>query len=216
MSLLGGAYGSGSDSEEDADENPFDVPTVARTCPRPLSSSSDSDSEDEEEPSAAEAPAPKPTPSSGLPDPLAVLSEAAPEFLNPEATRQIAVLHRAPPPPKQWQGVPMTPAAAKAAFEANRKKAAQTGGLTAAKAVLYKDEKREEAFDHSKVDPLALAMLGVEARPSNLKRSVVLGSGEKGEVKEREKKKRTMGQNGRDSVTWKSEEEMILRQQFDS
>mmetsp|Transcript_25396 Transcript_25396/g.55215 ORF Transcript_25396/g.55215 Transcript_25396/m.55215 type:complete len:111 (-) Transcript_25396:128-460(-) len=110
----------------------------------------------------------------------------------------------------------MTPAEAKAALEANRRKAAASGGVTTAKAVIYKDEQKDEGFDTSKVDPLALAMLGVEAQSSKLKRSVVLGSGEKGEVKEREKKKRMMGQNGRDSVTWKSEEEMILRQQFDS
>eukprot|EP00854_Cymbomonas_tetramitiformis_P018406 gene18406-21956_t len=55
----------------------------------------------------------------------------------------------------------------------------------------------------------------VEKPPEKLKRSVVLGTGEKGEVKEREKKKRMLAQNGRDAVTWKSEEEMILRQQFD-
>eukprot|EP00976_Prorocentrum_cordatum_P066122 1178184-Prorocentrum_minimum.AAC.1 len=76
----------------------------------------------------------------------------------------------------------MTPAEAKVALEANRRKAAASGsltrvlllgfsysfvntsagGVTAAKAVIYKDEKQEEAFDPSKVDPLALAMLGVE------------------------------------------------------
>ena len=33
--------------------------------------------------------------------------------------------------------------------------------------MLYKDEKREEAFDPSKVDPLALAMLGVEVGDLN-------------------------------------------------
>jgi hypothetical protein len=74
------------------------------------------------------------------------------------------------------------------------------------------------------VDPLALAMLGASASSGRavqqpekkLKKSVVLGSGEKGMVKEAEKKKRMMAQNGRDSNVWKSEEEMILRQQFDS
>jgi hypothetical protein len=52
--------------------------------------------------------------------------------------------------------------------------------------------------------------------PQTYLNDYLAGSGQKGEVKEREKMKRTMGQNGRDSVTWKSEEEMILRQQFDS
>mmetsp|Transcript_25395 Transcript_25395/g.55213 ORF Transcript_25395/g.55213 Transcript_25395/m.55213 type:complete len:220 (-) Transcript_25395:128-787(-) len=219
MSLVGGDYGSDSEAEEE--ENPFDVPTVPKSCPRPVVSSSDSDrdSDDDVDPPCEEhtnTPISAPAQSSGLPDPLAALSEAAPEFLNPEATRQIAVLYRPPPPPKAWEEIPMTPAEAKAALEANRRKAAASGGVTTAKAVIYKDEQKDEGFDTSKVDPLALAMLGVEAQSSKLKRSVVLGSGEKGEVKEREKKKRMMGQNGRDSVTWKSEEEMILRQQFDS
>lgn len=82
----------------------------------------------------------------------------------------------------------------------------------------------EEGINTAAVDPLALAMLGASASSGRamtqpekkLKKSVVLGTGEKGLVKENEKKKRMMAQNGRDSNVWKSEEEMILRQQFDS
>eukprot|EP00976_Prorocentrum_cordatum_P066123 1178184-Prorocentrum_minimum.AAC.2 len=116
------------------------VPTVPKSCPRPVvsSSDSDSDSDDDKEPPCEEhisTSKPAPAQPSGLPDPLAALSEAsnhglnllfhfaranlsfvyffshptivrqaAPEFLNPEATRQIAVLYRPPPPPKAWEG----------------------------------------------------------------------------------------------------------------
>ena len=36
-----------------------------------------------------------------------------------------------------------------------------------------------------------------------------------GGVKERERKKRQAGQNGRDTTEWKTEAEMVLRQQYD-
>jgi hypothetical protein len=80
--------------------------------------------------------------------------------------------------------------------------------------------RREADSRPAAVDPLAMAMLGASANTTKiqpkLKKSVVLGTGEKGAVKENEKKKRLNAQNGRDSTVWKSDEEMILRQQFDS
>ena len=36
-----------------------------------------------------------------------------------------------------------------------------------------------------------------------------------GGIKERERKKRQAGQNGRDTTEWKTEAEMVLRQQYD-
>ena len=79
-------------------------------------------------------------------------------------------------------------------------------------------------------DALAMAMLGVPqrkiaepARAMDPAEFLAKGSGgalmprKKGglERMEQEKKKRQSGQNGRDSVEWKSEAEMILRQQYD-
>jgi hypothetical protein len=65
--------------------------------------------------------------------------------------------------------------------------------------------REEEGLNTAAVDPLALAMLGASASSGRaavqqpekkLKKSVVLGTGEKGLVKENEKKKRMMAQNG--------------------
>lgn len=52
-----------------------------------------------------------------------------------------------------------------------------------------------------------------QGQTTPLKRSVVLGTGEKGAVKEREKVKRARGQSSHQR--WKSEAEMINRQRFD-
>jgi len=240
--MLVSGYGS-SDSEvegEEEEENPFNNPTVATRAPSESISNENSDSESdvEQEANFVNAPpvppfqkrpsAPLSSAAFLLPSPLDALNQGVkPAFLTPEATRPIAELHRAPPPPKVWDGVALTPEAARAELKANQQRAADQGGVHAGKAVLYKNQKPKDEGT-PKIDPLALAMLGVQANRSlplneehgpegpRLKRSVVLGTGEKGEVKEREKKKRMMGQNGRDSVSWKSEEEMILRQQFDS
>jgi len=52
-------------------------------------------------------------------------------------------------------------------------------------------------------------------RRNNQKNQRAAAAAAKETVKERERKKRQMGQNGRDAKEWKSEGEMLLRQQYD-
>ena len=93
------------------------------------------------------------------------------------------------------------------------------------------DERRRSGTERGRPrDALAMAMLGVPqrkntepARAMDPAEFLAKGSGralmprKKGglERMEHEKKKRQSGQNGRDSVEWKSEAEMVLRQQYD-
>ena len=81
-------------------------------------------------------------------------------------------------------------------------------------------------------DALAMAMLGVKPPPHPGKGGATKAMGvddflakgnagakmprKKQDRAEHEKNKRQKGQNDRDSVEWKSEAEMVLRQQYDS
>ncbi|KAK3282028.1 hypothetical protein CYMTET_10215 [Cymbomonas tetramitiformis] len=228
MALVAGYGSDTSDSEED---NPFDAPVSRQMTEPEADSDSDSDENSEEE-NEVETSAPdlrqEAPPQSLLPSPADIFSEVKgpPKFLTPDATKPIAVVQREVPKPRPWEEQEPTHEEAVVTMAEHATKAAASGASVSRKAVRY-TQRSEETTKAPAVDPLALAMLGAQANrsvkpenlvekpPEKLKRSVVLGTGEKGEVKEREKKKRMLAQNGRDAVTWKSEEEMILRQQFD-
>ena len=168
-----------------------------------------------------------------------------PAFLRPEATRPLASAHRHPAADGDGDGdrdgddvddASRKRRAVASATVSSAPKRYREDEMRARDSALAGDgdagdERGRSGTERGRPgDALAMAMLGVPqrkiaepARAMDPAEFLAKGSGgalmprKKGglERMEQEKKKRQSGQNGRDSVEWKSEAEMILRQQYD-
>eukprot|EP00898_Chlorokybus_atmophyticus_P006549 jgi/Chlat1/6896/Chrsp52S06581 len=217
MSLVSGAYGSDGEEEQHDEEEDLwkdDKPLEVRPLPPREDSESDDERDHEEDAERAAYQRDKPKPSL-LPPPDEVFAQVTgpPSFLDPPATRKLADVAGRPLPPSAI-------AAAENAYskaESNARKRANPGMLLFFAVVQAKAKLRTFAVDDD-IDgpnvplPAALAAKIVEKQLEG----AVYGNKpkeDKGTVKDKEKVKRMKGQSS--IATWKTEEEMRLRQQFD-
>ncbi|KAK9904771.1 hypothetical protein WJX75_002212 [Coccomyxa subellipsoidea] len=166
-----------------------------------------------------------------LPDPLSALGQIrqAPSYLTPEATRPLAApVHRSRPAqpvpareedsqrdketgPSSWDIARMAPPL-KGQTDAS-KRGLPAGAVMSAAAKRYRTE---DGLEGGMATAAQIAMLGGQWRPNFMDKGV--GGAQlprrRQERKDKEKSKRQLGQSAIGS--WKTEAEMVLRQQYDS